>query len=68
MLCKHGEMKGEKREGCETQVCNRVTCKDYERKECIHGGKEMVKEQYSSANTHMDQRLGHGRGHSSQET
>ena len=28
-------------------VCNSVTGKDYERKECIHGGKEMVKEQYS---------------------
>ena len=32
-----------KREGCERQVCHRVTCKDYERKECIHGGKERVR-------------------------
>ena len=33
------------RVGCEKQVCHRVTCKDYLRKECIHGGKEKVKEQ-----------------------
>ena len=36
--------------GCEKQVCHRITCKDYERKECIHGDKERLKEQYSSAN------------------
>ena len=39
--------RGNKREGCEKQVCHRVTCKDCERKECIHGGKERVKEQYT---------------------
>ena len=44
--------------------CVRVTCKDYERKECIHGGKEEVKKKYSPAN--MYQRLRHGIGHSSQ--
>ena len=33
-------------------MCHKVTCKDYERKECIHGGKERrIKEQYSPANT-----------------
>ena len=40
-----------KRENCERQVCHRITCKDYERKECVHGGKERVKEQYFRANT-----------------
>ena len=49
MLCK--VERRNKREGCERQVCHRGTCKDYERKECIHGGKERVKEQYSPANT-----------------
>ena len=29
-----------KSEGCERQLCNKVTCKDYERKECINRGKE----------------------------
>ena len=40
---------------------------DYERKECIHVGKERVKEQYSPANTDVWIRLGHGKGHNSQE-
>ena len=39
------------RKDCERQVCHMVTCKDNESKECIHGGKERVKEQYSPANT-----------------
>ena len=31
-----------KSEGCESQGL-RVICNDYERKDCIHGGKEKVK-------------------------
>ena len=42
-----------KKEGCERQVCHRITCKCYERKECIDVGKEKVKEQYSPANTDL---------------
>ena len=38
-------------ESCKRQVCHKVTCKDYERKEFIHGDKERVKEQYFPANT-----------------
>ena len=41
------------REDCEWQVCYRVTCRYYERKVCIHGGKEKVKEQYSPANINV---------------
>ena len=28
-------------------MCHRITCKGYERKECVHGGKDRFKEQYS---------------------
>ena len=31
-------------EGCEMQVCHRIICKDYERKKCIHEGKERFKD------------------------
>ena len=51
VLGKHGGMEGEMSESCERQMCHKVTCKDCERKECIYGGTEMVKEQYSPANT-----------------
>ena len=34
-------------------MCHRVTCKDYERKECVHGGEERIKKQYSFANTDL---------------
>ena len=47
---KDGRYKRE-RESCERQVCYRVTCKDNESKNCIHGDKERVKEQYSPSNT-----------------
>ena len=39
-----------KGESCERKVCPRITCKDYERKECVHG-EQRLKEQYSPANT-----------------
>ena len=39
-----------KRDSCERQVCHRMTCKNYERKKCVHGCKERFKEQYSHAN------------------
>ena len=39
-----------KRESCERQACHRITCKGYERKKCVHGGKERFKKQYSPAN------------------
>ena len=51
VLCKHGETEGKIRESCGRQVCHRITCKDYERKECVHGDKKRIKEQYSPANT-----------------
>ena len=43
--------KRNKREGYERQVCHRVTCKNYKRKECIHGDINRVKEQYFPANS-----------------
>ena len=61
MLCKYGEMEGKiRRDGCERQVCHKITCKDYERKECV---------QHSAANTDVwiTELVGHGIGHSSQE-
>ena len=33
--------------------CHRITCKGYERKESVHGGKKRFKEQYSSANIYV---------------
>ena len=43
--------KGNKREreSCERQVCHMITCKCYERKKCVHEGKERFKEQNSPA-------------------
>ena len=46
--CRNGRRN--KRLGCVRQVCDKFTCKGYERKECLHGGKEMFKKLYSSAN------------------
>ena len=51
VLCKHEKMEREIRARAVKGECHRFTCKDYEMKECIHGGKERVKEQYSPANT-----------------
>ena len=39
------------RESYERQVCHRITYKDYEKKECVHGGKKRFENQYSLANT-----------------
>ena len=50
VLCKHGEKKGKIRQSCEWQVCQRITCKGYERKKSVHRGKKRFKEQYSPAN------------------
>ena len=50
VLCKHGEMEREIRKSLVKGRCVMITCKGYERKECVHGGKEIFKEQYSSAN------------------
>ena len=47
-------MEGEIRKGSERQVCHRVNCKDYERKECIYGGQETVEQKYSPALIHTD--------------
>ena len=33
-------LKGLGEEGCTLWMCHTVTCKDYERKECIYGGEE----------------------------
>ncbi len=41
VLCKHGKMDEEI--SCERHECYRITCKGYERKECVHGGKERFK-------------------------
>ena len=30
--------------------CDRITCKGYEWKKCVHGGKERFQEQYSPVN------------------
>ena len=45
-----GDGRRNKKEGCERQMCHKITCKDYERKDYIHGDKERFKEQYSAAN------------------
>ena len=42
VLCNHGDKKRNKREGCERQMCHRITYKGYERKECVHEGKERI--------------------------
>ena len=47
------DVRRNKRDGCEGQVCHRVTCEANERKECIHRGKERLKEQYSPVNTDL---------------
>ncbi len=44
VLCKHGEMDGEIRERAVKGRCYRITCKGYEKKECVNGGKEMFME------------------------
>ena len=44
-------MEGEIRKWVVKGRCVIVTCKGYERKECIHEDKERVKEQYSAAKT-----------------
>ena len=36
-----------KRVSCERLWCHRITCKSDERKKCVHGSKERLKEQYS---------------------
>ncbi len=38
MSCKYGEMNGEIRESCEGEECHRIICKNFGRKECVHGG------------------------------
>ena len=43
--------RGNMREDVERQMCPRIICIDYKRKECIHKGKERVEKQYSPANT-----------------
>ena len=43
-------MEGEIRESCERYMCDRITCKDYEKKNCVHGDKKMFEEQYSPSN------------------
>ena len=35
------------------KVFHKITCKDYEREECVHEGKENFKEQYSPANIYV---------------
>ena len=56
----------EKGEGCKRQVCYRITYKGYESKECVYGDKKRFKGTVFSCQ-HMDQRLGHGVVHISQE-
>ena len=48
VICKHEKIE-EIKESCKRQACHRITCKDHERKICVHGGKERFKEQYSPA-------------------
>ena len=50
MLCNYGDGENNKREGCERQVCYRISCKFYKTKECVNGGKERIKDQYFPAN------------------
>ena len=47
-------------------MCYKITGKGYERKECVHGGKEKVKEQYYAIYINVWIRFGHRIGHSSQ--
>ena len=50
VLCKHGEMEGEIRVEAVKGRYIMVTCKCYERKNCVHEGKKRFNEQYSPAN------------------
>ena len=53
--------------GRERQMCYRITCKGYERKECVHEGKERIKGRYSAANIDVWIRNDYEIGVSSQE-